>query len=571
MYASSNPKQKAITEAIGTKIALDQPYSIVDDRGFRHLINVLDQRFQMPSRTTFSRSVIPKMYNYERTRYKSVLSTECIDKLPSFSFTTDGWSLRARDHYLSFTISYISEDFLLRTFALKNKPSTASQTADIILGSLERSMEEWELPYTVPIFAGRDNGSNLKATIRRPVYFDIPCFPHTLQLAIGDAVDDCDGMKNMLTRCRKVVTHYHHSLVATDKLNKKMIKWHGDASGNDESCIKFLVMPCPTLWNSDFFMVDSLLSCKEAVSAEISESGSIENSTASEWKFAAGYGLVLSLFAHATTKLCGEKHPMLSMKIPAISMLHNRLSKFIADPSNRGSGITLAHGLTVALNQRFPSYKRQFPDCVSTLLDSRFKALLYNTEETVNAVLLVKSFASEHILARCSAEQPESDSVSVENDCGNASRSRPSTSNSNSAFASTNSTSTAAAVSSLSSKRVVSNANPKAGSSASNNLWDDLDKMYTAVLNEEPRGIISTPEELLNVELDTFIKSPPIARVNCPLKWLQENKVNLPTLALMARAFWSIPATQAKSERLNSVSDNAVSARRACTLLEHVT
>ena len=105
----------------------------------------------------------------------------------------------------------------------------------------------------------------------------------------------------------------------------------------------------------------------------------------------------------------------------AISMLHNRLSKFVADPSNRGSRITLARGLTVALNQRFPSYKHQFPDSVSTLLDPRFKMLLYNTEEIDNAVLLLKSFASEHILARCSAEQPDSDSVSIENDCGNAS------------------------------------------------------------------------------------------------------------------------------------------------------
>ena len=175
-----------------------------------------------------------------------------------------------------------SEDFLLRMFALKNKPSTTSQTADIILESLERSMEEWELPYTVSIFAVRDNGSNLKAAILRSVYFDISCFSHTLQLAIGDAVDDCDGMKNILTRCRKVVTHYHHSLVATDKLNKKMIKLYGDASGNDKSCIKTLEMSRPTRWNSDFFMVDRLLSCKEAVSAEISEYGLIENLTASE-------------------------------------------------------------------------------------------------------------------------------------------------------------------------------------------------------------------------------------------------------------------------------------------------
>src|SRR5258705_13898288 len=47
-------------------------------------------------------------------------------------------------------------------------------------------------------------------------------------------------------------------------------------------------------------------------------------------------------------------------------------------------------------------------------------------------------------------------------------------------------------------------------------------------------------------------------------------KQRLPTLALLARTLLGIPATQVKSERLNSTSGNIATARRATMHHEHV-
>lgn len=59
----SSKKAKDITGAIAVFICKGlHPYSIVDEPGFRRLLHFLEPRYNVPCRTTFSRSVIPKLY-----------------------------------------------------------------------------------------------------------------------------------------------------------------------------------------------------------------------------------------------------------------------------------------------------------------------------------------------------------------------------------------------------------------------------------------------------------------------------------------------------------------------------
>ena len=91
------------------------------------------------------------MYESEVGKMKLLISNECNEAIPSLSFTCDGWSSRTLDKYLSFTISFINNDFVLRALALENKPISGNQTADVIIESLERSMELLNLPKAVQV------------------------------------------------------------------------------------------------------------------------------------------------------------------------------------------------------------------------------------------------------------------------------------------------------------------------------------------------------------------------------------------------------------------------------------
>lgn len=61
-----------------------QPYSVVDDAGFANLLATLDPRYIVPSRTYFSDTVIPDIYETAR---KGIVND--LAKAQSFALTTD--------------------------------------------------------------------------------------------------------------------------------------------------------------------------------------------------------------------------------------------------------------------------------------------------------------------------------------------------------------------------------------------------------------------------------------------------------------------------------------------------
>lgn len=82
---------KGITEAIGVFIAADmRPYSVVQNKGFKHLMNVLEPRYDIPSCAHFSENVVPSMYEQQKSKVMAELSQDS-----SVALTTDGWISRA--------------------------------------------------------------------------------------------------------------------------------------------------------------------------------------------------------------------------------------------------------------------------------------------------------------------------------------------------------------------------------------------------------------------------------------------------------------------------------------------
>ncbi|XP_063152308.1 uncharacterized protein LOC134492094 [Candoia aspera] len=59
----AGPKPSEVTRAIAQMMALDdQPLSMVEDTGFQHLLKLLAPNYKIPSCTTFSRQVVPSLY-----------------------------------------------------------------------------------------------------------------------------------------------------------------------------------------------------------------------------------------------------------------------------------------------------------------------------------------------------------------------------------------------------------------------------------------------------------------------------------------------------------------------------
>ena len=284
-WTSDHEKAKEITRAIGRMLVSDYlPYDFVEGQGFQALIKLVVPQYHIPSRTTFSRSIVPTMYKNLKREMIDRITTEFVG-MPFYCFSTDIWSSRALDSYISFVLIYLTADFQMRSYTLENKPLVAmSYTGEAILESLEKSIEDWSLIYVL-----RDNGSNMRAAMNMSQNFmDLPCFAHTLQLSINDAVSEIEGMISMIAKCKKIVSHYHHCIQSSQLLYAQQRQLKRDERG--------LIMSVSTRWNSDYYMVQRLMEEKAPLSAEIALTGKVENLTTSEWKLAEGYVKILTPF-----------------------------------------------------------------------------------------------------------------------------------------------------------------------------------------------------------------------------------------------------------------------------------
>jgi len=83
------------------------PFSIVEDKEFRKLLNMLSPNYIIPSRKTVSNCLLPQMYEMVVQRVK--------DKLKNVSavcLTTDGWTSRNNESFLAVTAHFIDPQIM---------------------------------------------------------------------------------------------------------------------------------------------------------------------------------------------------------------------------------------------------------------------------------------------------------------------------------------------------------------------------------------------------------------------------------------------------------------------------
>ena len=115
-FAKDSAKAKSITNKVMEMMALDdQPFSLVEDRGFRQLIEHIEPRYSLPSRRYFSDVSLPALYEVVATNIHNLLDSSVND----ISFTTDIWTSNiSQMSMLSLTAQWIDDDFEMRRAVL---------------------------------------------------------------------------------------------------------------------------------------------------------------------------------------------------------------------------------------------------------------------------------------------------------------------------------------------------------------------------------------------------------------------------------------------------------------------
>ena len=247
-----------LTESVCYFIAKDiQPIDTVNDEGFQAMIKTFEPRYTVPDRKTFAMNYLPKMYATEKKRISNLLQ-----KSPHFSCTTDIWTSRAQHAYLGLTVHYIDDEFSLQNHLLETKEFPDSHTGVNIANEIEKSLKQWKLSKDGLVAFTTDNGGNVVVAIQELDCIRVPCFSHCLNLAVEKACSIAEVTK-VIARCRRLVSHFHHSSKDTYVLKQKQ----ADLRHKDHS----LIQDVTTRWNSSYYMISRILEQQQPLCAALLE------------------------------------------------------------------------------------------------------------------------------------------------------------------------------------------------------------------------------------------------------------------------------------------------------------
>ena len=258
---------------------------------FQRVISILNKRVKVKHPRTLSR-MIDTSAEELMADLTAIIKTVKND-LVSLGFTTDLWTSRALDSYISLTVSFIDRftiimiswfnlfhfhfltpkgalciafhHFVIRYWMLHRWTPFVRHFPERHLGSnialkLDRMLEQLELTDPDLIkFCVNDNAANMIKGIRESEYLEeYLCDNHTLQLVIKDTFDQVEGMKRLLRKCKDLAKMTHQSTSVANQQLKDRCKQMG---------IKFakLKNPCETRWNSYYDCGISVLRLKNVL------------------------------------------------------------------------------------------------------------------------------------------------------------------------------------------------------------------------------------------------------------------------------------------------------------------
>ena len=332
-----------------------QPVKIVEDVGFQNLVAVLDGRYQLPSRQTVMRNLMPMKY---QECAESLLHV--IEDIESCSLTTDFWTSRANESFITVSCHFIDQEWVLKSYILCTHRVTGSHNAVKIASELQNIASKWKITEKISCIV-TDNAANMVAAVRATPWKHIPCMAHTLNLIVQESLNKDRCLVDLRAKCRHIVTFFRHSVQAYDKL--KLIQ---KESSKEE---RKLVQEVETRWNSTLYMFQRIVEEYKEVKLTLCsldrEDLSISTDDVKILKDAIN---VLLPFEEATVELSSEHYVSVSKVIPLARSL-----QLITSQSQ--SSLDLKRELLSSMNRRFTNMEANYILTISTLLDPRFKRL----------------------------------------------------------------------------------------------------------------------------------------------------------------------------------------------------
>ena len=497
----NSQRAAAITERVAAFIALDlRPLRVVEGTGFKQLMNYIEPGYIVPSRTHVT-SICHKKYSAIKGEVLSSLQS-----IQSVALTCDIWTSRTVQAYLTVTVHFITDDWLMDSKVLVTREMTERHTGIHIAESLTEIAKDWNLDGKVVAIV-HDNASNMVlASELLEDWGDLPCFGHTLQLAVNAGLE-ISTISRLSGACKKLVTHFKHSVVATTALHERQKTMNVPHHS--------LLQEVSTRWNSTYLMYERLAEQRWAIYAVIHDDQITSpdkrylDLTADQWDLLSQLLVVLKPLQVATTALSCEQNVSSSLIHPIIHGLINCHLK--PDATDLPAITRFKETVTLQLQERF-IFDPENIAILSSAVDPRYHDLEFLRSEQREEVARV-------LLERITRMEKECHQAEKATEVAEEPRS----------------------------KKKKNNEEETAMSFL-------LGATSTQSTEEDNSG---------KGEFERFKKEPQLHHDENALVWWKTNQERFPVIANVARQLLCVPATSVPSERIFSTAGLIVSNLRS--------
>ncbi|XP_076874456.1 E3 SUMO-protein ligase ZBED1-like [Brachyhypopomus gauderio] len=500
-YERGSKRQREITDAITFHLAKDMvPMNTVTKEGFKKMIRTLDKRYELPSRTYFSQVGIPQMYEKCKAQVEAELS-----QVYYYATTTDMWSSRTTDPYISLTVHFITEDFQLKSRCLQTTFFPEDHTSENIATGMREAVAAWSLDEGRQVCITTDNAANMVKAAALNKWTRLQCFGHRLHLAVENAVKNEERINRATGVCKKLVCHFSHSWKARVALEKAQKELNLPSHS--------LISECQTRWGSRQMMMSRILEQQKALTLVLSAEKKVRHliPTWQDIDVLESVSKTLGPLLDFTDALSGEDYVSVSYVKPVLHLFNTS----ILQRQEEDTDLTkkLKSEILDYLNEKYEDEATQELLNMASSLDPRFKMEFISADNKPK----VKARLTSEMLE---CQETSSSSTEVEPKVADTSQAKK----------------------------------------AKKSLGSFFKQSGTAAKGDSS----PTLKDAVDAELNNYLLTPSIDKEEDPLAWWKTHKVSFPRLAKLARKYLCIPATSSPSERLFSASGNIITCQRSC-------
>lgn len=355
-----------------------QPFSIVEDAGFKEFVGMLDPNYIIPSRQSLKKMVEEK---YKEAKKKA---KEEVNKARAVSLTSDMWTSLHMDAYLAVTCHFINENDQMSTVLLGVGKFSKCHTSENIAEVKSALMEEWGIQNKVRCLV-TDAAANMVACASILKLRHTNCIAHALNLVVKKAIEQTPGLEDIRLKARKIVAHFKSSTTARERL---LVLQNQMGKPNHK-----LIQEVETFRNRTYAMLERLFAHREPVGATlVTLKTSLIPLTSEEYQTVNECLGVMCHFNEASTELSEEKRVSGSKVIPLIRMLRHAITSESSQVHDE-TALQLCNNLLRLLSERMSTFETMSIMTLATLLDPRFKTIGFGSQS--NAQTVVRRLTAE--------------------------------------------------------------------------------------------------------------------------------------------------------------------------------